>query len=105
MLLMQEEWAAIPTLYFQWRLYMTLEEQVRKLIEEPIKAKGYEISDIIYEKEGNTYFLRIFIDKEGIIDIEDCVEASKIINPIMDEADIIKNTYILDVCSKEKGNE
>jgi ribosome maturation factor RimP len=84
---------------------MTLEEQVRKLIEEPIKEKGYRVSEVIYEKESNTNFLRIIIDKDGIIDIEDCVEASKIINPIMDEADIIKNTYILDVCSKEKGNE
>lgn len=84
---------------------MTLEEQVKKVIEEPINKKGYKISNVIYEKEGNTFFLRIIIDKDGIIDIDDCVEASRIINPILDEADIIKSTYILDVCSKEKGNE
>ncbi len=84
---------------------MTIEEQVCRLIEEPINAKGYQISDIIYEKDGNSYFLRIFIDKEGLINIEDCVEVSKIINPILDEKDIIKDAYILDVCSKEKGNE
>jgi len=84
---------------------MTIEEQVRKLIEGPVNGIGYKISDIVYEKDGSSYFLRIFIDKEGLINIEDCVEASKVINPILDDNDIIEDSYILDVCSKEKGNE
>ena len=43
--------------------------------------------------------------KNGIIDVEDCVTVSNIINPIIDANDPIKENYILDVCSKEKGCE
>lgn len=50
-------------------------------------------------------FLRVIIDKDGIIDLDDCVKVSKIINPILDEKDFIEENYILDVCSKEKGSE
>ena len=50
-------------------------------------------------------FLRVVIDKEGIIDVDDCVKVSKLINPILDEEDPIEENYILDVCSKEKGCE
>ena len=55
------------------------------------------------EKEGSNYFLRITIDREKPIDIDTCVLVTKIINPLLDEADIIKDSYILDISSKEKG--
>ena len=57
--------------------------------------------DVEYVKEGGQYFLRISIDKEGIIDLEDCVKVSNLINPILDSEDPIEENYILDVCSKE----
>ena len=44
-----------------------------------------------YEKEGSIYFLRIIIDKEPYIDVEDCVIVSKVINPLLDEADLIED--------------
>ena len=50
-------------------------------------------------------FLRVVIDKEGTLDVEDCVTVSKLINPILDENDPIEENYILDVCSKEEGCE
>lgn len=84
---------------------MNIEMKVRNLIEKPIKEAGYIIDEVLYVKEDGNYYLRVVIDKSGIIDIEDCVAASKIINPILDEADLIKDSYILDVCSKEKGCE
>ena len=84
---------------------MKIEMKVRNLIEKPIKEAGYIIDEVLYGKEDGNYYLRVVIDKSGIIDIEDCVAASKIINPILDEADLIKDSYILDVCSKEKGCE
>ena len=43
------------------------------------------------------------IDKDGFISIDDCVKVSNLINPILDEADLIEGNYMLDVCSKEKG--
>ena len=50
------------------------------------------------------FLLRVYIDKEGFITIDDCVNVSNLINPILDEKDLIEENYMLDVCSKEKGD-
>lgn len=84
---------------------MELLEKVRGLIEEPIKEAGYILDEVLYEKEGSTKFLRVIIDKEGFITVDDCVVVCRLINPILDENDPIDENYILDVCSKEKGSE
>lgn len=83
---------------------MDIEKKIRKLIEKPITDNNYILYNIEYKKEGNMYFLRVIIDKYGEIDIDDCATVSRIINPILDEADPIEDNYILDVCSKG-GNE
>ena len=77
-----------------------LEEKIKKLIEKTIVDNNYLLHKIEYVKEGGTNFLRIIIDKNGIINIEDCVTVTKLINPILDEEDPIDESYILDVCSK-----
>lgn len=82
-----------------------IESKVEELLKEPITKAGYILDQVVYEKENGQYFLRIIIDKNGIIDLDDCVNVSNIINPILDLNDIISNNYILDVCSKEKGCE
>lgn len=82
-----------------------MEETVKNLIQNVIEEHGYILDEVIYEKEGSNYFLRIIIDKEGFITLEDCIEVNKLINPILDENDPIKDSYILDVCSKEKGSD
>ena len=84
---------------------MSIEKEVAKLISEKVKEAGYIIDEVLYVKEDGNYFLRVVIDANKIIEIEDCVTVSKIINPLLDEADLIKDSYILDVCSKEKGCE
>lgn len=84
---------------------MDITEKVRKLINNDIIEAGYILDQVIYEKEGSIWFLRIVITKEGIIDIEDCIKVNNIINPILDKEDPIPNSYILDVCSKEKGSD
>ena len=84
---------------------MDIEKKVRELIEGSIKDAGYILDDVLYLKEDNSYFLRIIIDKNGIIDIEDCVNVTRIVDPMLDKVDYIKESYILDVCSKEKGSE
>lgn len=78
---------------------MTIEKQVQELIEPIINQHNYVIEKIEYIKEGKIYFLRVIIGKNGIIDLEDCVTVSKLINPILDEKDLIEENYILDVCS------
>lgn len=80
---------------------MNIEETVKKIIEKTISDNNYILSDVKYLKEGSQYFLRVSIEKDGIIDIEDCVKVSQLINPILDLNDPIKDNYILDVCSKE----
>ena len=81
-----------------------MEEKVRKLIEKEDNEIGVSIDNIIYEKEGNNYFLRIVIDRDEIIDIDTCVEVTNVINPLLDKADFINDSYILDVSTKEKGD-
>jgi ribosome maturation factor RimP len=82
---------------------MNIEQKIRNLIEDVIVANNYRLDEVKYEKEDNNHFLRIVIDKDGIVDVDDCVTVSNLINPILDEADPIDESYILDVCSKERG--
>lgn len=83
---------------------MKVEDIVRKLIQNVIEENGFKLDDVLYVKEGRTYFLRIIIDKEGIVDVEDTVKVFHLVSPILDKEDPIKDAYYLDVCSKEKGN-
>lgn len=80
-----------------------MEEKVRKLIEKEVNKIGITIDSIVYEKEGSNYFLRIVIDRDEAIDIDTCVTVTNLINPLLDEADFLTDSYILDVSSKEKG--
>lgn len=82
-----------------------MEKEIRNLLQKTIEENGFILDEVLYEKENNTNFLRIVIDKEGYININDCVLVNELISPILDENDLIKESYILDVCSKEKGSE
>ena len=82
---------------------MTIEGKVRKLLEKDVEASGVFIDSVKLEKEDNNLFLRIVIDRDEIIDIDKCVEVTNIINPLLDEKDLINESYILDVSTKEKG--
>lgn len=69
-------------------------------IAEPIaKSLGYELWDVRFEKEGANWYLRIFIDQEDGISINDCVDMSHAIDKPLDEADPIEQSYCLEVCS------
>jgi len=83
---------------------MQIEEKVTELLTETLLKENIKIDKVEYVKEGNLYFLRIFLDKEPYVDIDTCVMVSKLASPILDEANIIEDSYILDVCSKEKGD-
>ena len=84
---------------------MDIAHEVKKLIEQVINENGYILDEVLYVKEDGNYFLRVVIDKKGIIDVEDCVVVTRLIDPILDTVDYITDSYILDVCSKEKGCE
>ena len=82
---------------------MDIANSVRRLIEEKVNEQGFVIDEVLYVKEDGNYFLRVVIDKNGVIDVEDCVTVTRIVDPLLDTIDYITDSYILDVCSKEKG--
>ena len=76
-----------------------IEEKVEKLVKPIIEKIGYELYDVEYAKEGKNYFLRIFIDNEKGIDLNDCEKVNDAITDILDEANYIKEQYFLEVSS------
>ena len=82
---------------------MEIEKKVRELVEKKVNEIGVKIDSVEYLKEGGNNFLRITIDKDIPVDVDTCVEVTNIISPILDENDIIEDSYILDISSKERG--
>ena len=80
-----------------------IEEKVKKLIEGPVGELGVNIDSVTLEKESGALFLRIVIDRDEVIDVDTCVEVTNVINPLLDEANLIEDAYMLDVSTKEKG--
>ena len=76
-----------------------IEEKVENLVQEKIKNLGYNLYDVEYAKEGQNYYLRIYIDNEKGIDLNDCEKVNNEINEILDNADYIKEQYFLEVSS------
>ncbi|MDP5273479.1 ribosome maturation factor RimP [Chengkuizengella axinellae] len=72
---------------------------VQDMIQSFIEAEGYELVDIEYVKEGENKYLRIYVDKDGGIDIDDCGRISEYISQKLDETDPISEAYILEVSS------
>ena len=74
-------------------------ETVWKLAEPIAEELGLKLWDVRFEKEGASYFLRIIIDKEGGVDINACEAMSRRLDPLLDEADPIPQSYYLEVWS------
>ena len=81
-------------------------EELEKLIREALEEKEIIVDSVTYEKNsGNYNVLSVVLDKLGGIDLDMVVEATNIINPIVDKYDLTDDSYILDVTSKERGKE
>ena len=76
-----------------------IEEKIESLIEDKVQELGYRLYDIEYVKEGKDYYLRIYIDNEKGITLDDCELVSNSITDILDEKDYIKEQYFLEVSS------
>ncbi|MCI8443347.1 MAG: ribosome maturation factor RimP [Provencibacterium sp.] len=72
---------------------------VLKIAEPVAERMGLEIWDVRYEKEGASWYLRIFIDKPGGVNINDCEQFSRAVDPLIDEADPIDGSYYFEVSS------
>jgi len=79
-------------------------EELKKALSEALKDKEIIVDEITTEKKGKYNFLTVVLDKVGGIDLDTIVDATNIINPIVDKYDICDDSYILDVISKERGN-
>ena len=81
-----------------------MKEKIIKAVGSKLDDLNLKIDSVIYEKENNINYLRIALDADFIIDVNKVAEASKIIDPIIDELDLINDAYILDIYAKEKGD-
>ncbi len=76
-----------------------IEEKVEELISKTIEDLGYELYDVIYEKEAKDYYLRVFIDTPEGISLDDCEKVNNAITDMLDDVDYIKDQYFLEVSS------
>jgi len=75
-----------------------IEEAVEAIVQEIVQDSDLEVVDVEYVKERDWY-LRIYLDKEGGIEIDDCQRISEALEQILDEKDLLKDAYILEVSS------
>lgn len=72
---------------------------VTKLTEPAIVENNIELVDVEFVKEGTNYYLRLFIDKDGGIGLDDCEKISTIVSDLLDKEDPIQQAYFLEVSS------
>ncbi|MBR4550186.1 MAG: ribosome maturation factor RimP [Oscillospiraceae bacterium] len=76
-----------------------LTEKIRALAEPVVLEEGCSLWDVEYVREAGSWYLRLFIDKEGGVGIDDCERISRRLDPILDEADPIPESYVFEVGS------
>ena len=78
---------------------MKITEIVASFAEPIVIEHGCKLWDVEYVREGSDYFLRLYIDKDGGVDISDCEAISRAVDPVLDEKDPIPESYHFEVCS------
>ena len=78
---------------------MKITDQVWAFSEPVVQSLGCSLWDVEYVREGGEWFLRLYIDKDGGVSINDCEAVSRAIDPILDEKDPIEQSYRFEVCS------
>ena len=76
-----------------------IRRQVEELSESLVVAEGMELVDLEYRREGPRWMLRLFIDKEGGVTVDDCARISRELGDLLDVKDIIPHAYVLEVSS------
>ena len=78
---------------------MKVTDLVTGLAKPVVEEYGCDLWDVEYVREGSERFLRVYIDKDGGIDIDDCERVHRALDPILDEKDPIAESYHFEVCS------
>ena len=77
----------------------TYEKKAEELLSPITEARGFELVDVEYVKEGGTWYLRGYIDKPGGITVDDCEAVSREFSDRLDEKDFIEDSYIMEISS------
>lgn len=77
--------------------------RVEALVRPVVEGMGLRLWDVVFEKEGPDWYLRILIDRDGIMDTDTCAAVSHALDPVLDEADPIEQSYYLEVGSPGLG--
>ncbi len=75
------------------------ENKIFQLLDSPISKMGYELSGCEYIAQGRNSILRLYVDKEGGINLDDCKEVMTFVNPLLDVEDLIQGKYNLEISS------
>ena len=78
---------------------MKVTEQVESFAKPIVESFGCSLWDVEYVREGSERYLRLYIDKDGGVDIEDCEKIHRAVDPILDEKDPVPESYHFEVCS------
>ena len=78
---------------------MKITEQVESFAKPIVESFGCTLWDVEYVREGDQRYLRLYLDKEGGVDITDCEKISRAVDPMLDEKDPIQESYHFEVCS------
>lgn len=81
-----------------------MKDKVKQLVDPVIKSLELFVSDVYYSNEEGVKTLNIELDSDTIIDVNRITEATKIVNPIMDDNNLCDDIDVLDIHSKEKGD-
>ena len=78
---------------------MKVTDQVKEFAQPIVESCGCSLWDVEYVREGSERYLRLYIDKEGGVDINDCEKVHRAVDPVLDEKDPIAESYHFEVCS------
>lgn len=76
-----------------------IKSAVEEMAQPYLDEHGFELVDVEYVKEGSNWFLRVFVDKDGGIDLDDCSMISEYLSQKLDENDPVSTAYFLEVSS------
>ena len=76
-----------------------ISDSVALLAKDIVEEEGCSLWDVEYLREAGSWYLRVYIDKPGGVWVEDCERISRRLDPILDEKDLIAESYIFEVCS------
>lgn len=81
----------------------SIEAKAEALLAPIVESLGFELVDVEYVKEGSNWYLRGYIDKDGGISINECVDVSRLFNEKLDQEDFIEDSYIMEISSPGLG--